>query len=214
LLAELRARIETADAREAERLQRRVEQIESAGQEDLPGILHYYRTLDEIRELNELMARYGIAREELRQAGIEPPPRSGRGPDVMEIAYNLENFTTIYEPMVAPELREEYRQDVGKYLVALTARRTDEDLLREKARILAELREREAAATDRERQWIAGRIERLEASDDLDYVRRRMQFGTLRYMDQLVEKYEIPRDELREAGVSTRGPGGGRRRRR
>jgi len=201
MVAQLREQIggET-DEREARRLQGRLDRLENAAEEDLGGILDYYYALDEIRGLNVLMARYNISREELRQAGIEPPPRRNWGPDVLEVAFNLDNFVRLYEPVVAEDTRDGYREEFNDYLVRMTTRPSDEEVLQRRDQMLVELEQRSAASNERESQRIAARIERVQNAD-LNSIRRRMQFETLGELYGLVQKYDIPRAELREAGV-------------
>jgi len=205
MLAVLQTQMDGATGeRQTEALRMRMERIESADEEDLPGVLNYYQAMADMRRLNELLDEYYISREEMRQAGIEPPPRRGWGPDVMEVAYNLDHFVSIFEPMVDESRRDEYNQDFSGYLTALTTRPADEEVTRRKDEMLAGMRERYATADDRAQRRIETGMQRLEEADLAD-VRRMMQSEQLRGLDGLIEKYDIPRSDLGQAGGWTRG---------
>lgn len=201
VLQNLRTRLESATSeRERALFQGRIDAIENASAEDLPGVLDYYGRLDSIQALNRLLDEYEIPRDELIAAGIEPPPRSSWQPETREIAGNLRAFTEGYEALVPEGMREQFRREAEACVAALTARPTDAQVIEQRDAMLRELRERAATSEGERQQRIARRIAQLE-SEPLDSVRRRMQTEKLDEIAALADKYSIPRQELRESGV-------------
>ncbi len=191
---------QTTDDSERELLQRRIEKLQNADEDDLEGILDYYQRLDNIQGLNHLMEKYNISREELRESGIAPPPRGSWGPDVKEIAYNLNNFVRNYEPLAETGQRDQYRKDFNDYITNLTTRPTDEQVLQRRDQMLRDLEERRKTASEGEKQRLERRMRRLQDSDT-DRLRRWVQIDKLSELNKLAEKYGIPNNELRQSGV-------------
>lgn len=201
MLERLKQRLsETADGDEQKELLRRMDNIQNAGSDNLAGVLDYYERLDDFRNLKILMDDYNISRQELRESGVEPPPRDSRRPDAKETAFNLSNFISNYEPLIDSDRREQYKEDFGEYINDLTTRPTDEQVLQIRDQRLAELKERAETASDREKSSIERRMTSLQNSDMAE-LRRMAQSSKLRELNQLVEKYDIPRDELTQSGV-------------
>ena len=191
---------QTTDAGERELLEGRMEKIQNAGEEDLEGVIDYYQTMDNIDGLNNLMEKYNISREELREAGVTPPPRDNWWPEAKEIAYNLNKFVSKYEPLTDEGQRDQYRKDFSDYITDLTAHRTDGQVLQKRDQMIMEMEEEYKAASDREKQRLERRMRRLQNSDT-DSLRRLLQVDGLRALNQLAEKYDIPGSELRQSGV-------------
>ncbi|MDP8248922.1 MAG: hypothetical protein P9M00_12340 [Candidatus Tritonobacter lacicola] len=191
---------QTTDDGERELLEGRMEKIQNADEEDLEGVIDYYQTLDNIDGLNNLMEKYNISREELREAGVTPPPRDNWWPEAKEIAYNLNKFVSKYEPLMDEGRREQYSKDFSDYITDLTAHRTDEQVLQKRDQMIMEMEEDYKAASDREKQRLERRMRRLQNSDT-DSLRRWIQIDGLRELNQMVEKYDIPGSELRQSGV-------------
>jgi hypothetical protein len=214
MLGSLQSKLAAATSeREQEELKRRLETIQNVPDEDLAQVLVYYQQLDDYRDLERLMDEYNISREELRLRGVEPPPQDTWGPDAKEIAYNLKKFVEAYTPLTNPAQREEYRQDFETCLSALTSRPTDEQVRQRQVQMLDELEERAATASEEEKARLERRMQALRNADP-DDARRMVQGQNLRELNQLVEKYGIPADELRRSGVllpRVRSPGRPRR---
>ncbi|MDD5556591.1 MAG: hypothetical protein PHN82_04980 [bacterium] len=201
MLRDLRDRMaEATEPDERDLLEDRIRRIEEAHPEDLAGVLDYFDELERIESVNRMMEEYGIGREQLRALGVEPPPRRRWGPESAEIASNLESFVERYEPLVDQGRREQYRREFGERLKALTARPTDADLARQRERMLAELRERQAASPEEDQRRLQRQLRRLEHTD-LDGLRRMAEYRTYREIGAIAEQYGIPRAELRETGV-------------
>ena len=200
-LRDLRARAEAATSeRERLQLRERISMIEGASAEDLPGVLDYYHRLDGIQTMNRLLDEYEIPREELAAAGIEPPPRSSWQPEAREVAVNLRSFAEQYEAFIPSGMREQFRRDSAACVAALSARPSDEEVVARRNAMLSDIRERAAAAGPERQERFTRRIRELETGS-LDAVRERMQAERLNEVSALVEKYSIPRHELRESGV-------------
>jgi DNA repair exonuclease SbcCD ATPase subunit len=201
-LAELREKIEVeTDGNEREELEKRMESIQNASEEDLEGVLDYYQQLDNNADLSRLMEEYGISRDELRDYGITPPPRTRWGPEAKEIATNLNAFVEDYAPLVPEEQREQYRQDFNEIISNLSTIPTDAQVLQRKNQMLADLQAQYATADEGDKEHIQHRIERLE-SRDLDSLRRRVQMQNTREIRNIAEKYGISRSELYQSGVT------------
>ncbi|MCX6355822.1 MAG: hypothetical protein NTZ78_13100 [Candidatus Aureabacteria bacterium] len=190
----------SSDSREKAGLENRLKRVESASEEDLPGVLNYLQKMDNIENLNKFMRDYNISRDELADYGIEPPPRTGFRPEPKEIANNLKGFVEDYAPLVDPTQREQYRSDFDSLAANLSKRLTDEEVMQGKDRMLKDLQTRYATAPENEQQRIKNRIARLENSD-VTALRPRLQFEMLRDIDTLAKKYNIPPNELRQTGV-------------
>jgi len=214
MLEVLQTRIASAASeREREELKRRQETIRSASDEDLQDVLAYYQELDNFRELEQLMDEYGISREELRLKGIEPPPQNSWGPDTKEIAYNLKNFVDVYAPLTNPSEREQYRKDFAAFLSGLTSTPSDEQIRERRASMLAELEAQAASGEGANPERLERRMEYLRNADT-EELRRMVRGDYLRELNTLVEKYNIPADELRQSGIPIqRARTGGRPRR-
>lgn len=191
---------QTTDDGERELLEMRMEKIQNAGEEDLEGVIEYYQTLDNIDGLNDLLEKYNISREELREAGVTPPPRDNWWPEAKEIAYNLNKFVSKYEPLMDEGQRDQYRKDFSDYITDLTVHRTDEQVLQKRDQMIMEMEEQYKAVSDREKQRLERRMRRLQ-NFDVDILRRLVQIDGLRELNQMVEKYDIPGSELRQSGV-------------
>ena len=201
LLQNLQEKIDNAtDDEEIELLENRMEKVKNAKEGELEGVLDYYQKLDNIQGMNEIMSEYGISREDLREFGIEPPPRSSWRPDVTEVVYNLRNFVENYEPLAGEEQREHYRKDFGDYINELTTRPTVEEAIQRRDEMLIDLQERYKTASENEKRRLDRRMLRLEDTD-VDRLRRTMQFEKFRGLDDLAAKYDIPRSELSYSGV-------------
>ena len=201
-LGELRAKIEDeTDEDERQELESRMEKIKSAGTGDLEGVLNYYQQLDNNAELSRLMEEYGISRDELRDYGITPPPRTRWGPEIAEITNNLNTFVEDYAPLVPEEQREQYLKDFNDAISNLSTSPTDEQAVQRKNQMLADLQAQYAAAAGNEKDRIQRRIQRIE-STDLDSLRRRIQMENARGVRDIAEKYGIPSSELYQAGVT------------
>lgn len=201
-LGELREKIAAeTDEDERQELATRMEKIKGASAEDLEGVLNYYQQLDNNAELGWLMEEYDISRDELRDYGIAPPPRTRWGPEAKEIVNNLNAFVDGYAPLVPAEQREQYRKDFNDAISSLSTRPTDEQVLQKKSQMLADLQAQYAAAEEGGKNRIQRRIQRLE-STDVDSLRRRVQMENARGIRDIAEKYGIPHSELRQAGVT------------
>jgi hypothetical protein len=201
MLGELRKKIETeTDEDEREEIENRMEKIQSASAEDLEGVLNYYQQLDNNADLGRLMEEYNISRDELRDYGITPPPRTRWGPEIKEVTTNLNAFVEDYEPLVPEEQREQYRKDFNDAISNILKRPTDEQVLQRKNQMLTDLQARYSAADEHRKYRIQRRIERLE-SRDLDSLRRMVQMEKARELRNITEKYGIPRSELYQSGV-------------
>jgi len=200
-IGSLRERINTeADEDERGLLENRLAKIEGAGTQDLEGTLNYYQQLDNNQELNRLMDEYTISRDELRDYGITPPPRTRWGPDVKEIANNLNSFVENYTALVPEGQREQYQKDFSDLITNMTTRPTDEQVIQRKNQMMADLKARYAAAAESDKQRIERRMQGLEATD-LDDMRRRVQMENARGIRDIADKYGIPRSELQQSGV-------------
>jgi hypothetical protein len=156
-----------------------------------------------------MMEEYNISREDLRDFGIEPPPRSRWGPDVREIAGNLERFVDSYESLVDPGMRDQYRRDFDTYLSTLASRPSDAALLQRKSQMLSQLQEEYNAAGADEKARIKRQMERVERYS-MERLRRQVESENLRGLRDLADKYGLPRSELRQSGVwAPRGRGQG-----
>ncbi len=200
-LGELRSQIEAASSeREREMLRDRIARIEGASAEDLPGVLDYYQRLDGIQTLNRLMDEYDIPRDELSAAGIEPPPRSSWRPEAREIARNLRDFIDRFEPLAPAAQRAQFREELEACAADLAARPTEAQVAAARDAMIADLRAQAATSTGRRLEGINRRIRQLE-SGPLDSVQRRIQQEKFAQISALAEKYQIPRQDLRESGV-------------
>lgn len=200
-LGELRAKIEAeTDEDELREIENRMEKIKGASAEDLEGILNYYQQLDNNVELSRLMDEYGISRDELKDYGITPPPRTRWGPEIKEVATNLNAFVEDYAPLVPEEQREQYRKDFNDAISNLSTPPTDAQVIQRKNQMLADLQARYAAADEGNKDRIQRRIQRIE-STDLDSLRRRVQMENARGIRDIAEKYGIPGSELYQSGV-------------
>jgi len=188
------------DVRERESLERRMEKIQAASPEDLPGVLSYYEEMDTFQELNRLMDEYNISREDLREYGIEPPPRRRWGPDAREIAWNLGRFVENYAPLVDQSVRDQYRRDFESYLNTLSSKPTEADLLQKRNQMLGRLQEEYNAAGEEDRARIKRQMERVERYS-AERLRRQIESDNLRALRDLAEKYDLPRSEMRQSGV-------------
>lgn len=203
-IGSLRERINAeADEDERELLENRLAKIEGASPEDMEGTLNYYQQLDNNQQLNWLMDEYTISRDELRDYGITPPPRTRWGPDVKEIANNLNSFVENYTPLVPEGQREQYQKDFSDLITNMTTRPTDVQVIQRKNQMVADLKARYAAAAESDKQRIERRLQGLEATD-LDDMRRRMQMESTRGIRDIADKYGIPRSELQQSGVRVR----------
>ena len=202
MVGRLRERINAeTDAEDKELLENRLAKIENASPEDLEGTLDYYQQFDNNQEINRLMDEYTISRDELRDYGITPPPRIRWGPDVKEIANNLNSFVENYEPLVAEGERDQYQKDFNDLIANFSTRPTDEQVLQRRNQMMGDLQAQYAAATESAKQRIQRRIQRLEATD-LDSLRRRVQMEKAREIGTISDKYGIPRSELRQSGIT------------
>ncbi len=200
-LGELRSQVEAASSeREREMLRDRIARIEGASAEDLPGVLDYYQRLDGMQTLNRIMDEYDIPRDELSAAGIEPPPRSSWRPETREIARNLRNFIDRFEPLAPAAQRAQFREELEACAADLAARPTEAQIAAARDAMVADLRAQAAASTGRRLEGINRRIRQLE-SGPLDSVQRRIQQEKFAQISALAEKYQIPRQDLRESGV-------------
>lgn len=200
-LNELREKIAAETDEDArQELENRMGKINNASAEDLEGVLNYYRQLDNNAELSRLMDEYNISRDELRDYGITPPPRTRWAPELKEVTNNLNSFVEDYASLVPEDQREQYRKDFNDVLSNMLTRPTDDQVIQRKNQMLADLQTRYASADERNKDRIQRRIQRLE-STDLDGLRRRMQMENSRGIGDLAEKYGIPRDELYQSGV-------------
>lgn len=207
-------------------IQKRIDAINNASEEDLPGILAYYQKLDDIQNLNQLMREFNIGRDELISAGMDPPPRSQMGPDPLELAVNLDSFADAYTPFIPQEKREQFTEQVADYLDGLTRWRNSEEIQQYKEysynKTQAEYQKSLndlAASTGLDEQarqerinrlasYYEKQLERIQDSSD-SRIRRMMQFDQMGELRNLLGEYDIPSDDLREYGVMIYGPGGG-----
>lgn len=200
-LENLRDRIAAAtDPREKAILEQRLQRIEGASEADLPGVLDYFDRLDSNQRLRELMDEYNISRKDLAEFGIEPPPRSNWGPDVREIADNLESFVDLYAPVVEEGMREQYRGDFNEYISKLNRIWSEGELNVKREEMISSIREQYATATEENRARLERRVRRLEGASP-ERLRQIVQYETLREMNLLADKYGIPRSELRQSGI-------------
>jgi hypothetical protein len=200
-IGSLRERIDAeTDADEKELLENRLAKIESARPEDIEATLNYYQQLDNNQELNRLMNEYTISRDELRDYGITPPPRTRWGPDVKEIANNLNSFVENYTPLVPEGQREQYQKDFNDFITNFTTRPTDAQVIQSQNQMIADLKAQYAAAPESDKQRIQRRLQRLETAD-LDSLRQRLQLQNTRGIQEIADKYNIPRSELQQSGV-------------
>lgn len=200
-LGELRSQVEASSSeREREMLRDRIARIEGASAEDLPGVLDYYQRLDGMQTLNRIMDEYDIPRDELSAAGIEPPPRSSWRPETREIARNLRNFIDRFEPLAPAAQRAQFREELEACAADLAARPTEAQIAAARDAMVADLRAQAATSTGRRLEGINRRIRQLE-SGPLDAVQRRIQQEKFAQISALAEKYQIPRQDLRESGV-------------
>jgi hypothetical protein len=201
---------ETTDDRERGELERRIEKIENAGEDDLAGVLDYYRKMDDFRELHRLMDEFNISRGDLIESGVTPPPQDSWRPDPRDTAYNLRRFVESYEPLTDESRRDQYREDFQQYLDKLVARPSDGEALRRRDQLVDELKAGLENASAEERTRLERRIERIRNSG-VEELRSMVVAEKLRELGDLVEKYGLPRDELRQSGVLLRRGGGASR---
>lgn len=201
MLEDLESRMASAASeREREELKRRQEAIRNASDDDLADVLAYYQELDNFRELEQLMDEYNISREELRSRGIEPPPQNSWGPDAKEIAYNLRNFVDAYAPLTNPAEREQYRKDFAAYLSGLTSSPSDEQIQERRASMLADLEAQASSGEGVNQARLERRMEFIRNADP-EALRRMVRGDYLRELNALVERYNLPADDLRQSGI-------------
>ena len=186
-----------------DRLEKRVAAITGTPAEELDPVLTYYERLDDISDMNALLKRYNIAREELRLSNIEPPPRNSWGPDALEIAMNLDTFSQLYTPLIATEKREKFQHDVDNYLHELTRLRTNKEAEEQRGTWLRKMEADLAKVGEddkNKRKWLERRINGLEKASH-DDIRKWMQWKQLGGVRELAATYEIPHNELVQSGA-------------
>lgn len=219
LLAKFQEELEGSESEyQKKMLQQRIDAINNASEQDVPGILAYFQKLEDIQTLGQLMSDFNIGRDELLEVGVNPPPRSEAGPDPLELAVNMDSFLEAYVSLVPQDKQAQFTERISGCLEELTKWRNDAEVEQHRAawydatRASYEKRYNALVVntsldekTKEEKlnwtvQYYKGLLERAEKASG-SRIRQIMQSQQMSELRNLLIEYKIPSSDLRQYGV-------------
>lgn len=126
-------------------------------------------------------------------------------PTPVGMDYTLESFVDKYEASIGESSREQYRKDFDTFVAQLKEQSKGVPALKRKEKMLQDLQGKIDSATgEREAEQLEARMKKIENASEtdlagvLDYYQ---ELDNIQELNQLMEKYNIPRARLIEEGI-------------